>query len=128
MSTSTSVGSVAPTLRRPTLGLCWIVYGILRLAGGIWLILFTPTATVMFGALLSRVADPYPLMAAFHVVYTFAIILSAAAGALGIVAGAMLASGRRSSRALAILAAVLSVSDPVVGATLGIYTLVVLLA
>jgi hypothetical protein len=113
--------------RRPALGLCWIVYGIFRLALGIWLIFFTPTATVMFGALLTRVADPFSLMSTFHIFYTCAIILSAAAGVVGIIAGLLLTSGNRSSRPLAILAAVLSVSNLPIGATLGVYTLVVLI-
>lgn len=125
-----SVASLAaPTqnLRRPTLGLCWIVYGILRLAAGIWLIVFTPTATVMFGALLNRVANPFPLLFAFHFFYTCAIVLSAIAGVLGLIAGLMLLTGNKSARPLAILAAVLSVSNLPVGTTLGIYTLVVFL-
>jgi hypothetical protein len=122
-----SLAVPAHNLRHPTLGLCWIVYGILRLAAGIWLILFTPTATVMFGALLNRVADPFPLMTAFHFFYACAIVLSAIAGVVGLVAGLMLASGNKSGRLLAIIAAVLSVSNLPVGTTLGIYTLVVFL-
>jgi len=130
MSTPTSFASPSSAsggLRHPTLGLCWILYGILRLAAGIWLILFTPTATVMFGALLTRVANPFPLMSAFHIFYTCAIVLSAAAGVVGLIAGLMLMSGSRSSRPLAILAAILSVSNLPIGTTLGVYTLVVLL-
>jgi hypothetical protein len=131
MSTSAVVASPAAssssTLRRPTLGICWIVYGIFRLALGIWLIFFTPTATVMFGALLTRVANPFPLLFAFHFFYACAIVLSAAAGVVGLIAGLMLMSGSRSSRPLAILAAILSVSNLPVGTTLGIYTLVLLL-
>ncbi|MGA9355269.1 MAG: hypothetical protein WBV46_16375 [Terriglobales bacterium] len=132
MSNSTAAASPADSsysagLRHPTLGLCWIVYGILRLAAGVWLIFFTPTATVMFGALLNRVADPFPLLLAFHFFYTCAIVLSAAAGVVGLIAGLMLMSGGRSSRTLAILAAILSVSNLPVGTTLGVYTLVLLL-
>jgi hypothetical protein len=48
------------------LGGCWIVYGVLRFGMAVWLATFTPMATVMFGALLVRVADPYSFMAAFH--------------------------------------------------------------
>jgi hypothetical protein len=40
-----------------TLAVCWIAYGIFRLAAAIWLVSFTPIATVMFGALLVRVRD-----------------------------------------------------------------------
>jgi|SRR5580704_5526083 hypothetical protein len=123
---SSSTGSSAG-LRRSSLGLCWIVYGILRLAAGVWLILFTPTATVMFGALLSRVANPFPLMSAFHFFYACAIVLSAAAGVVGVIAGFLLVGGNRSSRPLATLAAILSVSNLPIGTTLGVYTLVVFL-
>ncbi|MGA9474454.1 MAG: hypothetical protein WBV36_18445 [Terriglobales bacterium] len=127
MSTSIPASSSTATLRRPTLGLCWIVYGILRLAAGIWLIVFTPTATVMFGALLNRVPNPFPLMGAFHFFYACAIGLSAIAGVFGLIAGLMLVSGNKSGRLLAIIASVLSVSNLPVGTTLGIYTLVVFL-
>lgn len=127
MSTSISAVSSTPSLRRPALALCWIIYGILRLAAGIWLIVFTPTATVMFGALLNRVANPFPLLFAFHFFYTCAIVLSALAGVLGLIAGLMLLTGNKSARLLAIIAAVLSLSNLPVGTTLGIYTLVVFL-
>ncbi len=113
--------------RRSTLGLCWIVYGILRIGGGIWLISFTPTATVMFGALLNRVPNPFPLMFAFHFFYTSAIVLAAVAGVVSFVAGLMLISGRSTARRLAIVAAVLSVSDIPLGTTLGAFTLALLL-
>ena len=122
-----SLAVPAQSLRHPTLGLCWIVYGILRLAAGIWLILFTPTATVMFGALLNRVPNPFPLMSAFHFFYACAIALAALVFILGLIAGLMLVKGNKSARLLAIIAAILSVSDPVIGVTLGIYTLVIFL-
>ena len=113
--------------RRSILGLCWILYGIFRLALGIWLILFTPTATVMFGALLNRVANPFPLLFAFHFFYTGAIVLSAVAGVFGLIAGSMLFTGDKSAPLPAILAALASVSNLPVGTALGIYTLVVFL-
>jgi len=40
------------------LGGCWIVYGVIRLVQATLLVLYSGTATVMFGALLSRVPDP----------------------------------------------------------------------
>jgi len=107
------------------LGLCWIVYGILRLAMGLFLVFFSGTATVMFGALLQRVADPFTLMNVFHVGYTLLIVLSALCGVVGLLAGfAILAGG---GRKLALAAAFLSVSEIPFGTTLGIYTLVVFL-
>ena len=85
------------------LGVCWIAYGIIRLIVTVWLFAFTSTATLMFGALLTRVPDPYTLMSAFHFFYLGAIIWSAASGALGIVAGITLLTRQYSARTVAIL-------------------------
>jgi hypothetical protein len=112
---------------RGILGSCWIVYGILRLLAGIWLILFSGTSTVMFGALLTRVPNPFALMGDFHVIYTGLVVLSFACGLLGILAGLALLANQRSARLLAVVAAILSISEIPFGTTLGIYTLVVLL-
>ena len=122
-------GSEAVNLstHRGILGICWIVYGILRLIAGIWLILFSGTSTVMFGALLSRVPNPFALMGDFHVIYAGLVVLSFACGILGILAGLALLANQRSARMLALFAAFLSVSEIPFGTTLGIYTLVVLL-
>jgi hypothetical protein len=109
------------------LAVFWMVYGILRLAMAVWLVGFTPVATVMFGALLVRVADPFSLMSAFHFFYAFAIVLSAVCGIIGLLAGLALLSGWRSGRILALIAAILSLSELPIGITLGVYTLVVLL-
>ena len=126
MSTA-SIAASNQSDRRSTLGLCWIFYGVFRLALGIWLILFTPTATVMFGALLNRVPNPFSLMFAFHFLYTCGFIVDAIAGVASLIAGLMLASGHRSARRSAIIASVLSVFNLPLGTTLGAYTLALLL-
>jgi hypothetical protein len=108
------------------LGLCWIVYGVLRLAMTFWLLTFTTTATLMFGALLTRVPDPFSLMSVFHYLYLGVMIWSAVSGVVGILAGVTLLSGQRSARALAMAAALLSLSELPFGIALGVYTLVVM--
>jgi hypothetical protein len=113
--------------QRRILGFCWVVYGILRLILGIWLILFSGTATVMFGALLGRVPNPFALMADFHVIYAATIVLSLFCGLFAVLGGLALLANQRSARTLALLAAFLSISEIPFGTTLGIYTLVVLL-
>jgi hypothetical protein len=110
-----------------TLAICWIVYGIFRLAAAVWLVSFTPIATVMFGALLVRVRDAESMMSAFHFFYAFSIVLSAVCGLVGLLAGLTLLSGRRAGRTLALIAAFLALSELPVGITLGVYTLVALL-
>src|SRR3978361_2220423 len=107
------------------LGLCWIVYGILRVIAAVWMLSFTPVATVMFGALLNRVPNPYPLMSAFHLIYAGWILLSAASGISGVLAAISLLAGARAGGLLAVVAALLAVPFIPVGTMLGTYTLVV---
>ena len=112
------------TLESPSysqLGVCWVIYGILRLVIAIWLVTLMPVATVMFGALLVRVADYIPAMEVFHAFYIFAIILSVLCGVFGVLGGVALLR-QRTSR-LAIIAAFLSLSELLIGITLGVYTL-----
>jgi hypothetical protein len=112
---------------RRTLGLCWVVYGIFRLIVGIGLVIWSGTATLMFGALLARVPDPFSMMNEFHFVYMGLIVLSFLCGILGLLAGLALLANGGSARMLAILAAFFSVSEIPFGTTLGIFTLVVFL-
>ncbi len=86
------------------LGVCWVLYGIVRLAMAVWLALFSNTATVMFGALLNRVPSPFAMMSAFHFFYGVLVALSAVCGILGILAGAALLAGNPLGRTLAIIA------------------------
>jgi hypothetical protein len=107
-----------------TLSICWIAYGIFRVCLGIAQILFAPTATVMFGALLGRVADPFTLMGFFHAIYVGIIVLSFACGILGIVGGFARLGGSRSGAALLIIASLLSLTEVPLGIALGVYTLI----
>ena len=125
MSPDTS-GNVATGSRSP-LALCWIVYGMIRVIFAVWMLAFAGTATVMFGALLTRVPDPFSLMSAFHLIYTGWIIISAASGIFGILGGIALLAGMGAARMLALVAAFFSLPFLPVGTTLGTYTLVVVL-
>jgi hypothetical protein len=113
--------------RFPTLGVFWILYGLLRLVAAVGLFLYAATATLMFGALLNRVANPYALMDIFHIVYLGAIVLAVVSGIVGIMAGLALMGGGRSVRTLGLIAGFLSLCNLPLGTTLGIYTLIVLL-
>jgi hypothetical protein len=125
MSTS-SVTQQNPRANSTTLGALWIVYAILRLIAVILLVLYAGTATVMFGALLTRVVDYASLMAIFHIFYIAAIIVTALSGLFGLFAGLALLAGK-SARTLSLVAAFLSLHDLPLGTTLGIYTLIVFL-
>jgi predicted small integral membrane protein len=103
------------------LGACWIVYGLLRLVSAVFLVMYARVATVMFGALLVRVADYVPAMEIFHACYIFAIILSVLCGIFGVLGG--LALLRQRTSRLAVIGAFLSLSELPIGITLGVYTL-----
>lgn len=123
------ISTVHCNLNRHTgiLGICWIIYGCVRLVMALWLTTFSTTATLMFGALLTRVPDPFALMSEFHFIYLCVVVWFVVASIVGILAGLALLAGRASSRPVALVAAFLSVSEIPLGITLGVYTLVVLL-
>jgi hypothetical protein len=109
------------------LGLAWIVYGIARILLALWLMAFEVTAKVMFGALLSRVANPYAMMDHFHIVYFAIVVISFVCGVLGILAGLALLIASSTGRTLALWAAFLSLPEIPLGLMLGVYTIVRLL-
>ena len=106
-----------------SLGICWIFYGVWRLALGVALVVCSGTATVMFGALLTRVADPFSWMALFHAAYIGLILLSAFCGVLGILCGVTLMGHGKSAHKLAVLTSLFSLPELPVGVILGSYTL-----
>jgi hypothetical protein len=106
-----------------TLGLVWIAYGVVRLAVTIWLIAFTTTATLMFGALLTRVPDPFTIMNVFHILYSVVIVWSGISAVLGIIAGLAMLASPRASRILVVAAALLALPELPLGIMLGVYTL-----
>lgn len=113
--------------RAGRLGVLWAIYGVARLVIALLMILYSGTATVMFGALLSRVPNPFALMDDFHLVYAIVIGWNIAIGIVALVAAADLLARRGSARAVAILAAFFALPELPFGVMLGVYTLIVLL-
>lgn len=111
-----------------TLGICWILYGLYRACAGVLALLLAQTATVMFGALLSRVSDPYTLMGTFHALYMGWIGVSFVCAALGILGGLALMRKAMDGRMLLLAASFFSLSDLPVGIALSVYTLIVLIS
>ena len=108
------------------LGILWVLYGLLRFVGALGAFLYSGTLTLMWGALLNRVPNPFALMNLFHAVLIFVIILGVVAGTVSIVAGLTLMSGGGSARRLGLLAAFFGLTNGPLGIALGAYTLVVL--
>jgi len=127
MSATTVAAAPARVINRGTLGTLWIIYGLLRLVVAVLLAVFSPEATVMFGALLTRVAEAFTFMAIFHVFYVLLIIVTVLSGIFSLLAGSALLASRPAARRLALTASFFSVADPPAGTTLGIYTLILFL-
>ena len=125
--TSNEPGALSVSGHLRILGGCWIIYGVVRLFLAALLILYSGTATVMFGALLNRVPDPFTLMSVFHLLYMVMIALSVVCGILGLMAGLALLGGQQSGRKVALIAGFLSLSNIPLGTALGTYTLIALL-
>jgi hypothetical protein len=109
-----------------TLGILWVLYGIWRIVVAIGAFIYSGTLTLMWGALLNRVPNPFILMDMFHVFLGCAIVLGIIAGIVSIIAGLSLMSGSGSGRGIGLLAAVLGLMNGPFGIALGAYTLVVL--
>lgn len=107
-------------------GILWVLYGLLRLVMALGIFLWSTALTLMWGALLSRVPNPFALMDYFHLFLGFAIVLGIVAGILSIVAGLALISGGESSRKLGLVAAFFGLINGPLGIALGAYTLVLL--
>ena len=108
------------------LGILWILYVFLRLIAALGVFLYSGTLTVMWGALLARVPNPFTLMDLFHFFLIVVIILGVVSGVVSIIAGLALMSGGQSARRLGLLAAFLAIINGPLGIALGTYTLVVL--
>jgi len=108
------------------LGILWVIYGLLRLVTALGTFMWSSTLALMWGALLSRVPNPFALMGYFQAFLVFAIILGIVAGIVSIIAGLALMSGGGSSRSLGLVAAFFGLINGPLGIALGAYTLVVL--
>jgi hypothetical protein len=109
------------------LGALWVLYGIVRLVVGAILIVESAVATVMFGALLMRVANPFFFMGVFHFLYAVVIVITFISGILGVLSGLALLTRGSSARSLPVLASFFSLCDLPLGTTLGTYTMIVFL-
>jgi hypothetical protein len=107
-------------------GILWVIYGLLRWIMALGIFMWSTTLTLMWGALLSRVPNPFALMDYFHLFLGFAIVLGIVAGIVSIVAGLALMSGGESSRKLGLVAAFFGLINGPLGIALGAYTLVLL--
>lgn len=110
-----------------TLGILWLLYGLFRILAAVWLIIYSPVLTVMWGALLTRVPDPFTWMDMFHVYLVLAIVLAGVSALFSLLAGAALLSGTRAARMLSLVASFLAIISDPLGIALGAFTVALML-
>jgi hypothetical protein len=117
----------ATTSSHSTLGTLWIIYGIICLAKAAWIVVYSATLTLMWGAVINRVADPFFWMSAFHVWLIGAVIVLVLAGIFSFLATASLFGSRATGNPLSLIACVLAILTGPLGIVLGTYTMIVTL-
>lgn len=110
-------------MKAPGLGGWWFAYAIFRITMAVLLVVFSSTAHLMFGALLTRVPRPLPVMYTFEVIYWLVIAWSVACAILSVLAAGMLMVESRPAGKVARIAAFVSLPDIPFGLLLGTYTL-----
>ncbi len=89
------------------------------------ILVYSTTLTLMWGAIITRVPNPFALMSFFHVFLTFALVLNIVAGIFALLAAIALLGGSGSSRILALVASFFALINGPLGIALGAFTLVV---
>ncbi|MGD0402262.1 MAG: hypothetical protein ABSB66_03625 [Candidatus Acidiferrales bacterium] len=111
--------------RYGTLGFLWAVYAILRFAGAAFIVVYFEMLSVMWGAIITRVANPFALMSLFHFFLIFAVLLNIIAGIFALLAALALLGRTGSARTLALVASFFGLINGPLGIALGAYTLVI---
>jgi hypothetical protein len=105
------------------LGILWMLYGILRLAGAAAIVIWEATLTKMWGAIITTTPNPLALMSMFHAAMLFVVVLGVIAGIVALLAGFALMTGGDAAKPLSMLAAFFGLTNGPLGIALGAFTL-----
>ncbi|MGA8871357.1 MAG: hypothetical protein WB460_09465 [Candidatus Acidiferrales bacterium] len=115
-------------MRRKMLGVLWVLYGVICFIEVAWIAVEAGALTVMWGALLDRVPNPYSWMTLFHAALLITVIVLVLAGIFALIAGGALLAHSRSRRSMTLAAGFFGLVTGPLGLALGVYTLILLLA
>ena len=110
--------------RHGTLGLLWAIYGVICIVKAAWIVVYSGTLTLMWGAIINRVADPFFWMNMFHIWLVGAVVVLILTAIFSFLAAASLMTTRGFGRALAIVACILGILTGPLGIALGTYTMI----
>lgn len=108
-------------------GILWLSYGCLRVTETAFIVAFSGTLSLMWGALLARVPDPQPWMTVFNVGLFFATAWCVVSALFSFFTGISLLQKKTPSRADTMVPSLLALPDFPFGIILGVYTLIALM-
>lgn len=114
-------------LHRKTLAALWGLYGVICFVEVAWVAVHVQSFTVMWGAILSRVPNPYPWMRLFQAALVVGVALLVLAALFSLLAASALLARSRSRRNMTLVAGFLGLVTGPLGLALGVYTLVLAL-
>ena len=118
---SERVTNISSGTRHATLGALWAFYGAMMLAGAVWVIVFNRTLTLMWGSVISHVANPFAWMNFFHLYLGVMVVIGFVAAALSFIAAFSLMSGA-GARFWSLVAAAFGMFTTPMGIVLGVFT------
>ena len=107
------------------LGMLWVIYGVICIGKAIFVFVNVNNFTLMWGAVLNRVPDPYPWMTMFHFWILGAIVLLIVAALLCFGAAGSLLRGSRPSRPTSLMAGLCAICTGPLGVAIGVYTWII---
>src|ERR1700691_905250 len=112
--------------RYGTLAVLWTLYGVLMIAAAAWMIVYNQTLTLMWGAIISHVANPFAWMSVFHVLLGATVGMALISAFSSLVAAAAMRQGAPTLRRRGLIAAAFGVLGPPPGILLGVFTVAIL--
>jgi len=109
-----------------TIGVLWGLYGLLMIAAAACMLVYKGTLTVMWGAIINRVAHPFALMNLFHLFLGATVVMALISAAFSLLAAFSLMGNARSSRTLGLAAAAFGMLGTPPGVALGVFTVAML--
>jgi hypothetical protein len=104
------------------LGILWGIYGVMMIAAAAWIIVYNRTLTLMWGAIISHVADPFTWMRLFHLFLGATVVMALISALFSLLAAGALMQGAGASRSLGLIAAAFGMLGTPPGVALGVFT------
>jgi hypothetical protein len=101
---------------------------VLMIAAAAWIVVYNRTLTLMWGVIISRVADPFTWMSAFHLFLRTTVGMAMLSAMFSLLAAFALRRGAGSSRRLGLIAATFGMLGTPPGFALGVFTVAILFA